>query len=135
MPFGIMIGAGKGGIIILFGVGKSLTGIVSVLWSALGESLFEEQQLFLGLGGLGAAARVMGVDAALFELPPPQQEPTLGAGVFDSSKTCVLVIELDWLAIVLFEISGLRIGGWTCWNIGYITGPKGLSAGVIPILP
>ena len=31
MPFGIMIGAGKGDIIILLGVGISLTGIVSVL--------------------------------------------------------------------------------------------------------
>jgi predicted amidohydrolase len=47
----------------------------------------------------------------------------------------VLVIEPEWLAIVVFELSGLKIGVGTCWNIGYITGPKGLSAGVIPMLP
>jgi hypothetical protein len=80
MPLGIMMGAGKGDIIMLLGVGKSLDGIVSVFWSVLGESLFEEQQLFLGFGGLGTEASVIGVvDAALRAFPPPQQEPTLGA--------------------------------------------------------
>lgn len=134
MPFGIMTGAGKG-IIILLGVGKSPGGIVSVFWSALGESFFEEQQLFLGFGGHGTDASVIGVDTAPCAFPPPQQEPTLGAGWLDSSITCVVVIEPPWLAIVVFELFGLRIGVWTCENIGYMTEPKGLSAGVMPMLP
>jgi hypothetical protein len=134
MPLGIMTGAGKG-IIILLGVGKSPGGIVSVFWSDLGESFFDEQQLFLGFGGLGTDASVIGVEAAFWAFPPPQQEPTLGAGGLGSSRICVAVIEPAWLTIVVFELFGLRIGVWTCWNIGYMTGPKGLSAGVMPMLP
>lgn len=137
MPLGIMTGAGKGDIIMLLGVGMSLADIVSLLWSGFGESLLDEQQLLsLGFGGLGTEASVIGTDAALSAFLPPQQEPIFGVDWAGCSSTCVPVIEPDWLAMVVFELSGLIIGGciWG-WNIGYMTGPKGLSAGVIPKPP
>jgi hypothetical protein len=112
MPLGIITGAGKGDIIMLLGVGMSLADIVSFLWSGLGESLLDEQQLFsLGFGGLGTEASVIGTEAALSAFLPPQQEPIFGVDWTGCSSTCVAVIESDWLAMVVFELSGLIIGG------------------------
>lgn len=137
MPLGIMMGVGKGDIIMLLGVGISLAGTLSFFWSSLGESLLEEQQLLaLAFGGPGTEGIVIGTEAILLEFPPPQQEPAFGVDWIGCSRTCVLVIEPDWPAMVSFDVPGLIIGGGICgWNAGYMMGPKGLSAGVIPILP
>jgi hypothetical protein len=80
MPLGIMMGVGKGDIIMLLGVGISLADTLSFFWSGLGESLLEEQQLLvLAFGGLGTEGIVIGTEAMLSGFPPPQQEPAFGA--------------------------------------------------------